>query len=288
MKKNIIIVGMCLLIVTIICSGCTEQSPLIKTEAFEVHEWGMFLKEYTCNNSSVLTYSPTAQYNVLKPVIYFHSLKNSTNITVTISSIKNATVIPNATLKNNQIIWNVLVKNDTITSGNGTTHPYLFYEGMINCSSAITSNISKQSNSTIYSLTNTANYTLGTVFYIYGNFGDYMTSTDDYVECAYFGDLQPGEGRTVVNTSTENIYNGTETLRIIHDSLLTKGLTEPEAQGMLAYWSPYWFSPTNFGNIGTFERVIYFIPQSVYDILLPLSVSPQPTNIVRVGMFTVT
>jgi hypothetical protein len=278
------IAGLVFFLLVVTFSGCVEEPLPSETEKFEVHEWGVFLKGYNCNNTSVATKSPDLLY-VRKPVIYFHSVENSTMISVEVHSLRNATTIPNATIENNQILWNVTVENNSIIAPDGTTYPYLFYEGEITCPSTIVANRTVSGENTTYYLKNNADYTISNVFYIYGSFGDYLITADDWIECVYFEELIPGEEKTIINTSSDNVFNSTESKNIIRDALLLNGLTLTEANELITYWESYWFTPTNYGSS---ERVIYTIPESVYDTFLPLQITPQPESIKRVGIFTIT
>jgi hypothetical protein len=58
-------------------------------------------------------------------------------------------------------------------------------------------------------------------------------------------------------------------------SLTARGLFEKEARAMVKTWSSAWF-----GEEGT--RVLYLLPASLTDELLPLRVEPKPTSLVRV------
>ena len=58
-------------------------------------------------------------------------------------------------------------------------------------------------------------------------------------------------------------------------SLVAEGLYEKEAAAMVACWRSSWF-----GEPGS--RVLYMVPQAATDELLPLHVSPEPTETVRV------
>ncbi|MBE3137359.1 MAG: hypothetical protein IMZ43_08240 [Thermoplasmata archaeon] len=284
MKEKIVAVIAVVIMASISWSGCITETPPGNIQKFEVHEWGVFLKGYNCTNASVVAKSPVTLY-VKKPVIYFHSIENSTDVNVEIQSIKNATVIPNATVENDMIIWDVTVENDTIILQNGTQYPYLFYEGETTCSSAIISNITIDEKNTTYYIKNIANYPISNVFFIYARYGDFISSADDRLEYIYFGELQPGDEKTIVNSSSEEIVNITEAKNTIRNTLISDGLTIAESNELINYWEAYWFSPS---NIGEYTRVLYTIPQSIYDQLLPLSITPQPEMIKRIGIFTIT
>ncbi|MDZ4688394.1 MAG: hypothetical protein SH850_25245 [Planctomycetaceae bacterium] len=73
--------------------------------------------------------------------------------------------------------------------------------------------------------------------------------------------------------------NQTATLDQLSDAvasaLVAEGLYEKEARAMVSTWQTSWF-----GEEGT--RLFYILPQSVTDTLLPLEITPKPTEQVRV------
>jgi len=261
-----------------------DQDPINEKMEFEVHEWGVFLKGYDCNNTLVASESPD-WVGVKKPVIYFHELENATEVGVEIHSITNTTVIPNATINNDTIIWNVTVENNSILLQNESEYPYLFYEGEITCGSAIIANISYSDGLTNYYIKNMADYTISNIFFIYTSYASFITGQDDWFEFVYFEELMSGEERIITNSSSENFINETEVKNIIFEALIFEGLTSSESNELIEYWEGFWFSPS---NVGIHTRVIYQIPQIVYDQLLPISITPQPEIIKRVGIFTIT
>ncbi|MCD6236325.1 MAG: hypothetical protein J7K13_00020 [Thermoplasmata archaeon] len=282
---------------SILLTGC------INNQNFDVHEWGVFVKGYGCNNVSALGKSPEVVI-VYKPVIYFHNLKNRTSVEVEISSIKNASTIPDAEIKNDHIIWNVNVENDTIFSSNGTEHSYLFYEGEINYPTKVVADITVIGDNVTFHVKNNENYTITDIYMVYG----YGCPTDKmsfirirrsltYVK---IDKLDSGEEANITTHLKNDTYYETDSLLA---SLIEGGLTEEEAQELINYWKNWWFYPTNLGNhtvsyhwkedwwstlFGVYTRLIYTIPQSVYDQLLPITVTPKPSSIVRVGIVTIT
>jgi hypothetical protein len=61
----------------------------------------------------------------------------------------------------------------------------------------------------------------------------------------------------------------------VKDALIEAGLYEKEATAMVNTWRSSWF-----GEAGT--RLLYILPRSVTDAVLPLTISPQPQQTVRV------
>ena len=260
---------------SILLTGC------INNQNFDVHEWGVFVKGYDCDIVSVLGRSPELIY-VKKPVIYFHDLDNRTSVEVEISSIKNASTIPDAEIKNDRIIWNVNVENDTIFLSNGTEYPYLFYEGEINYPTKVMADITVIGDNVTFHVKNNENYTITDIYMVYG----YPTDKMDFIYRGLtYVRIDELDGGEEVNITT-HLKNDTsyETDELL-TSLIEKGLTKKEAQELINYWKDWWFYPT---NLGTYTRLIYTIPQSVYDQLLPMTVIPKPSSTVRVGIVTIT
>ncbi len=63
--------------------------------------------------------------------------------------------------------------------------------------------------------------------------------------------------------------------KAMEDVLVKEGLTQPEAAAMVATWDNLWFTEP-----GT--RLLAILPQEVPDAMVPLRISPQPTEIERV------
>ncbi|MDG6219467.1 MAG: hypothetical protein QCI00_08515 [Candidatus Thermoplasmatota archaeon] len=168
---------------------------------------------------------------------------------------------------------------------NGTQYPYLFYEGEITCISPIIANITRTEDTTTYYIKNNADYTITNVFFIYIRYGLFSSIGDNWFEYVHFGDLNAGDEITITNSSSENLVNVTESKNIIRNALILEGLTLSESNELLSYWESYWFSPSNNGE---YTRVLFQIPQLTYDELIPLSITPQPEVIKRVGLFTIT
>ena len=60
----------------------------------------------------------------------------------------------------------------------------------------------------------------------------------------------------------------------LESSLISAGLYQDEAHAMLESWKDSWFEEGS--------RLIYIVPRSFVDKILPLSIEPQPANIQRV------
>ena len=62
----------------------------------------------------------------------------------------------------------------------------------------------------------------------------------------------------------------------IIDALRSRGLTTREAVSLVETWRDELFSPA--------PHAVYFVPREAYDRMLPLSIEPVPTELVRVGL----
>jgi hypothetical protein len=60
----------------------------------------------------------------------------------------------------------------------------------------------------------------------------------------------------------------------VEDMLITQGLYQDEAQAMFETWRDSWFEEGS--------RLLYIVPRQFVDSVLPLSINPAPTQIVRV------
>jgi hypothetical protein len=63
--------------------------------------------------------------------------------------------------------------------------------------------------------------------------------------------------------------------REVTKALVAEGLYEDEARAMIRTWSPTWFA-----SEGT--RVLYILPRSLTDAMLPIRITPTPQELVRV------
>ncbi len=92
------------------------------------------------------------------------------------------------------------------------------------------------------------------------------------IEVAKLERLQPNEQHKFAEPKA---MSAEELAALVERSLIAEGLYEKEAKAMVATWQQSWFTEE-----GT--RVLYMVPTSVTESLLPLHVSPQPQETVRV------
>ena len=61
------------------------------------------------------------------------------------------------------------------------------------------------------------------------------------------------------------------------DSLKTAGLNDQEAKALMKCWTPAFFEAPG-------QRVVFFLHKSEYDLMCPMSLRPEPTELARVGL----
>ncbi len=96
------------------------------------------------------------------------------------------------------------------------------------------------------------------------------------------------QGETIQATRIDNVESGQslpfqelhavsneQLAKMVCDRLVAEGLFEKEAAAMVATWQQSWFTEN-----GT--RVLYMVPESITEKLLPLHISPQPQKMLRV------
>ena len=265
-----------MIIFVLLFSGCT-----IEEADFELHEWGVFVKGYECDDTMVRTISPHSIF-VEKPLLYFHGITDPLWVEIRIDSIRNATTVPSTVIKDGQILWDVMVEDDKIVSLNGTKYDRLFYEGEITTQVNVSAWIMVSAGNATFHVENLEDYSLSNIIFIYG----YPTGEPGYVyrgiTYAYADSLEGGRDLYLVvplrNTSTWSLED-------FRAGLADRGLYSEEIDELLHLWERWWFYPTNLGN---YSRLVFIIPQSVYDKLLPIHIKPEPKEMRRVGIFTIT
>jgi len=84
----------------------------------------------------------------------------------------------------------------------------------------------------------------------------------------------PGKGE-VVATMPREFVESTKLGELLVTELKSAGLYEKEALAMVETWRQAWFGEDGY-------RVLYTVPRPLTDELLPLTVDPKPTEVVRV------
>lgn len=257
-----------------------EQDNVVN--GFEVHEWGVFCQEYNSNIVNVVTNPLEGPVFARKPVIYFHYDENISDVVVEVDFDGDILVtIPNAIPTESGIGWTIDIVNNSVIAPNGTAYDYLFYECQINVSQGIIAYIVDDGVNVTFYLQNVADYQISDILFIYG----YSTNESMWqrgLTYVYIDTLESGEETSMTVPLNDNVsYETSE----IFDSLTENGLTDKEAIDLIDYWKQIWFYPT---NEGTYAQLLYTIPGEIYDELLPISVTPQPEIINRVGLFFIT
>ncbi|RLF52925.1 MAG: hypothetical protein DRN19_00105 [Thermoplasmata archaeon] len=271
MKKYLLILS---IMGILLISGCTINN----AGKFEIHEWGVFLQEYGNTTTSSLTRSPEIVY-VKKPVIYFHGVEES-DVSVSIKNITIEKMIPAGNSSEDGLTWDVKVVDDEILVPNGTKYKHLFYEGIIKMDSPVIANVTYTYGTPDVNIRNLEKYTLADVIFVYADYGIYWTGDDDLIKILYFEKIEP---ETAVSIEEGKEIDNKTAINIIHGRCLAAGLDDAEINELIEHWNKYWFSPSNYG---IHTRLISFIPQDVYDAILPITVSPEPGSIKRVGILT--
>ena len=61
------------------------------------------------------------------------------------------------------------------------------------------------------------------------------------------------------------------------DRLKTAGLNAQEANALIKCWTPAFFEAPG-------QRVVFLLHKSEYDLMCPMSLRPEPTELARVGL----
>lgn len=141
---------------------------------------------------------------------------------------------------------------------------FLFYRGIGNFSLPFEATFS--SNDEIQ-MTNTGTDPIASVFLVIGD------GTPESVRFSYLSSLEGGETSQFTLTGTSGSFD--ELLAAVTQSLVETGLYQKEAESMVATWKDSWFLEP-----GT--RLFYVVPEAITEELLPLTISPQPAETVRI------
>lgn len=149
-----------------------------------------------------------------------------------------------------------------LTPYGGYFEKFLFYRGLGNFDLPL--KLTAESNGR-FELFNLGNAPIRQLFLV--------TVEDKQIKFSHYDQIGGGE-KLLLTQSTE-----ASTIEALSDAvvkaLISEKLYEKEARSMVKTWSTSWF-----GEQGT--RLFYMLPQRVTDSLLPLSIEPQPDEVVRV------
>jgi len=284
--------------------GGREELPLT-LEA--VHEWGIFQQEYDGNDMAVSAgprpgnpEEPIVVEMVeKKPVIYFHGDGIGDVSVMLETGSTDIVTIPQASVEDGNITWNVKVAGDIFNEStvayprdeDGTYYDYLFYEGKRSRALDIEAGVQRGGSNLTFDITNVGSCTLEDIYFWYhtGNAGG-----NGEIIPVHFESLAPSEKR-VHNTTVGDTATGNELRAALEGNILSRGLTGRETADLLEFWvdgkedvlglkpEETWFQ----GADNETANVLYFIPRSEYDSMLPLAIEPAPeTSPVRVGIVT--
>jgi len=284
--KKIILFGLTATLIIVagtFMTGCIDsekQSGFL--QGFEVHEWGIFQQEYNSNIVNVVSNPITGPVFARKPVIYFHYDEDITDVVVEVDFNGDVLVtIPDAVNTSSGISWTVDIVNNSVVVPNGTAYDYLFYECQINVSQGVIAYIIDDGVNVTFYVKNVASYIISDIFFIYG----YPTNVSMWqrgITYIHIDSLESGEQTSItIPLKNNSSYDTSEILL----SLTDQGLTQKEAQDLIDYWEQFWFYPT---NMESYAQMIYSIPQDAYDELLPISITPAPEIMKRIGLFFIT
>jgi len=288
MKKNKKIIILTLATIATVVAGVIVTGTLSSSPqkgllpGFEVHEWGVFCQEYHSNIVNVVTNPPVGPVFARKPVIYFHHDDNISDVVVEVDFNGDILItIPDAVPTEDGISWTIDIMNNSVISTNGTIYDYLFYECQINVSQGVVAYVVDDGVNVTFYVQNVAEYPISDVFFIYG----YSTNESMWhrgLTYVHIDTLDSGEQTSITVPLNDDVsYEISEILA----SLIDYGLTEKEAKDLIDYWEQTWFYPT---NLETYSQILYTIPEEIYNELLPISITPTPEIIERVGLFFLT
>ncbi len=143
------------------------------------------------------------------------------------------------------------VGGDLFLSDRGTAERFLFYDGPVRFERPFT--ISREANG-------------ARVMPLSSERRIWMVSPRGYVESRF-----ESGNRSI----TRGDLNGLRTR--LDQELRDRGLTPAEANSLLETWRDDLFRPTR-------SQAVYFMPRHLYDRMLPISISPAPVELVRVGL----
>jgi hypothetical protein len=261
---------------------------------FEIREWGVLIGCAT-DSSYFLTSRPEASQLVRLPVIYVHSRSKTPftakatfatggptdtyppadvgqrtvewrNVTFGNNSALNKTLLDSNYIPLEHIIPTLNSVDADILEYNGWLSRFLFYEGAVQFQNRIAASYDLDSL--------TAHVTNQGDFVVYNvNLVIRLQNTYGPLPRAYFAhwdQLDPHQ--------TANALLGEEPVLSYLNDMKAQGFSQTEAESFAGLWEQTF----NLGNsTSDISNLIYRLPQSEYDKLISLSVTPTPEKIVR-------
>jgi len=80
-----------------------------------------------------------------------------------------------------------------------------------------------------------------------------------------------------VDLNELDLLNSEQLRKSMLDSIMIAGLNLQEAEGLLKCWTPAFFEEPG-------QRIVFLLHRSEYDLMCPLTIRPEPTEKVRVGL----
>jgi len=162
----------------------------------------------------------------------------------------------------------------TLPDGSRQNERFLFYRGLGNFTLPLAATVGNDGPT----LANGATQTLGGLFL--------MVVTADGAGFASLGDLAPGSSVSAPLPAPAMAHDAfvAALKAAVRDRLVRDGLFTDEAQAMVDTWAKSWFLTPGV-------RAFYLLPQAITDAVIPLSISPAPsetrrTMVIRVELLT--
>ncbi len=272
------------------CGDCPQINDL------EVHEWGV-MAGCAHNASYFATSRPEISMMVKQPVVYVHSegIDKFQASFVFAQGGRPTDTYPEAMVSEGVVSWRGVkivddcsapltrgaskafvpleqliptlsdVDSDCLSYGGAKTR-FLFYEGEIPFVNKVDVALGQTKPANRVTVKNNGDTPVYNVIY--------STHTGDFINGRYtnvlIGDLQPGEGKTAN-------FEELSTAGLLKNDLVSIGFTESEAAAFEKIWAGPFFQKTNT----YYQNLIYRLPQSEYNRMIPASFVPQPKKTVR-------
>jgi hypothetical protein len=155
--------------------------------------------------------------------------------------------------------WNHLrAASDTVfRASNGESDAFIFYDGPSEVERPVTATRSGASVALHARIARTTTYVIDRRHYL---------------------EAQPSPDATVTLASIASTGRPTDALEpVLTEALRTNGLTLPEATSLVRTWHHELFETERL-------HVVTILPRAAYDAALPITISPRPTEFVRVGV----
>jgi len=261
---------------------------------FEVREWGVLIG-CPADSSYFLTSRPEVSQMVKLPVIYVHSRSKTPftakatfatggpsdtyppadmgqrtvewrNVTFTNSSAINKPLSDSDYVPLEHIIPTLNSVDADILEYNGWLSRFLFYEGAVQFRNRIAA--SYDLDSLTAHVTNQGNYTVYNINLVVRLQNTYGPLPQAYF--AHWDQLDPQQ--------TKNALLGEEPVSSYVADMKAQGFSQSEAESFAGLWEQTFYLGNSTNGI---SNLTYRLPQSEYDKLISLSVTPTPETLIR-------